>query len=91
MASAVAACPLGILPPVFKHSSIDAKAVNFLVLVNDALVLSWQMPDSDFLMTGSAEAADFGSAAKLRLRLRPRKRPIEILKILEFTLLSIFD
>ncbi len=40
MFSAAAACPLGARPPVFKHSSMDAKAVNFLVLLNEALVLS---------------------------------------------------
>ena len=52
-----AAAPIGGLPPLLTHSSMELKGVNFLVLPKLGLLLSWQMPESDFLTIGSALAA----------------------------------
>jgi hypothetical protein len=62
-AAAAAGWPAGNLPPLFTHSSIVANAVNFLVLANDGLDLSWQIPLSDFFTAGSAALSAGLSAA----------------------------
>ena len=53
-AGAGALAPTGNLPPLFKHSSMVLKGVNFLVFPYELLEASWHMPLSDFLTAGSA-------------------------------------
>ena len=45
-------------PPLLTHSSMLLKGANFLVLAYEGLVLSWQMPESDFFTAGSAACAE---------------------------------
>ena len=54
----------GNLPPLFTHSSTEAKGVNFLVLPYEGEPFSWQMPESDFFTTGSAAKAILPTKAR---------------------------